>query len=395
MSNMKQELIKAAGDLTESKKRVMAGVESRRQNPRKKMPKFIPAIATAVVILIIGVFVGQLVNKESAQGMERDDILTFYQAQIETFEFDSLEAKNRAMDQYLSDVEILTYGAAKEISVTDAEKQEIVDTHLGVLPEEIRSVLVKKLEEKGFTMQDYERFVFEHIGLVGATKKQLLAMYQEKYTGFDEMVLNNLIAKDATKYLEENHPEKIAELSELMGYRIGSSIGSFYKGVVLAVEDHAFLFTSGYVGKYSNQSTPFHNSDSGPLHWIPKREGWDVEVGDRVKLNISTSFQSDEPQGTYNPVAISGSLEPITDEIVQFNIASSNHFDQWQKTIDWATQEVEFNSEPIYRFHIDNQTYDGWLTPDKQWLELYDSASRQYAKVRVEKFAMLMEAMIP
>lgn len=168
------------------------------------------------------------------------------------------------------------------------------------------------------------------------------------------------------------------------------------RGVVVAVEDQAFLFAPGFIGEYSEEDRQTLENQGDQLEWIPIREGWDaIAVGDRVKLNITSSYWSDSEKNRYNPAAISLSLEHITDEMIQFKVSSAKGMAQWQKTMDWTTQKIEMNTEPFYRFHVGEASYDGWLTADKQWLELYEPTMHQYAKVRADKLAMWMEMVSP
>lgn len=297
--SLKDELIKAAGDLQESKARVMQGVLQAKP-PKKPFPRSIVIGICVVLLLLVAIrFVPQ-----QQRAYTDEETVAFYSV---LFAFlDEENARAAAIEQHMRFQAVEAFAASKKLTPDEEAVQQRVTHYLTSLRQvktsdaDSATAFTKALDSLGYSWQELEAFIEVTYSRVFAAELMLEAHYSTQPTAdFSSQVLRQLRDVEALLYYREHHLEQLIALEKKFGMPFPDNIGETNIGVVLDVTDHAFLFAP--------------TDAQEPYYWLPIREGWRIHAGDRLKLRVTGIFS--EEGAHYDPSTIGLSYERYQEKL--------------------------------------------------------------------------------
>lgn len=361
MSEIHNELVKVAGDLTASKERVKKHVLKQAHINRRKPFRF--TLLTVVLTLCVAGFVMvQLLTNETKQTSS-----LFHERQLEHFERISQnmrpgkEQELYKEEAYLSYEKLVaSYYFAKSLGI-DYSKDDL---------EVERKKQVEQLEMlhqspgyedffQGLTAKQYVATYLEPLLPMYTVRAKLYDKYKEKYPSF--YAYQEVATIDAKRYFQANFAEQATTFQMEHNIKIrSSSYGSSKVGTVAKVESNVFLFVEGVVPDDLDHMTEEQLAEKyEQADWYPMLDDFPVKQGDYITLT-SMGTGSIEENGVVRKYGLLNKLEVLEPAITKkLELDNEQEVAQFLRDIPWQPADV-MKRPPEYSFQVEGVRIEIW-----------------------------------
>ncbi|WP_312507060.1 hypothetical protein [Lysinibacillus sp.] len=361
MSEIHNELVKVAGDLTASKERVKKHVLKQAHINRRKPFRF--TLLTVVLTLCVAGFVMvQLLTNETKQTSS-----LFHERQLEHFERISQnmrpgkEQELYKEEAYLSYEKLVaSYYFAKSLGI-DYSKDDL---------EVERKKQVEQLEMlhqspgyedffQGLTAKQYVETYLEPLLPMYTVRAKLYDKYKEKYPSF--YAYQEVATIDAKRYFQANFAEQATTFQMEHNIKIrSSSYGSSKVGTVAKVESNVFLFVEGVVPDDLDHMTEEQLAEKyEQADWYPMLDDFPVKQGDYITLT-SMGTGSIEENGVVRKYGLLNKLEVLEPAITKkLELDNEQEVAQFLRDIPWQPVDV-MKRPPEYSFQVEGVRIEIW-----------------------------------
>ena len=152
MNDIKQELIKAAGNIERHKKRVIENVERKITPKKPKGSKWLPVALSGILIAALLLFMPKLLEQEQQTSSVILDLeyLNISTAIYEGYWDNEEMGKNDATREYILDSAMYAYAQDNGVTVSKTEIEEAISQYFTYTPEEqVRPILENTLKKHG------------------------------------------------------------------------------------------------------------------------------------------------------------------------------------------------------------------------------------------------------
>lgn len=361
MSEIHNELVKVAGDLTASKERVKKHVLKQAHINRRKPFRF--TLLTVVLTLCVAGFVMvQLLTNETKQTSS-----LFHERQLQHFErisqnmWPGKEQEFYKEDAYLSYEKLVaSYYFAKSLGI-DYTKDEL---------EVERKKQVEQLEMlhqspeyeglfQGLTPKQYVETYLEPLLPMYTVRAKLYDKYKEKYPTF--YAYQEVATIDAKRYFQANFAEQATTFQKEHNIKIrSSSYGSSRIGTVAKVESNVFLFVEGVIPDDLDHMTKKQLAEKyEQADWYPVLDDFPVKQGDYITLT-SMGTGSIEENGVIRKYGLLNKLEVLEQAIpMKLELDNEQEVAQFLRDIPWQPADV-MKRPPEYSFQVEGVRIEMW-----------------------------------
>lgn len=361
MSEIHNELVKVAGDLTASKERVKKHVLKQAHINRRKPFRF-PLLTVVLTLCVAGFVMVQLLTNETKQTSS-----LFHERQLQHFErisqnmWPGKEQEFYKEDAYLSYEKLVaSYYFAKSLGI-DYSKDEL---------EVERKKQVEQLEMlhqspeyeglfQGLTAKQYVETYLEPLLPMYTVRAKLNVKYKEKYPTF--YAYQEVATIDAKRYFQANFAEQATTFQMEHNIKIrSSSYGSSKVGTVAKVESNVFLFVEGVVPDDLDHMTEEQLAEKyEQADWYPMLDDFPVKQGDYITLT-SMGTGSIEENGVVRKYGLLNKLEVLEPAITKkLELDNEQEVAQFLRDIPWQPSDV-MKRPPEYSFLVEGVRIEMW-----------------------------------
>lgn len=285
MDPIKQSLIEAAGDLTQSERNVRYNVRNavKRKN-RFKLPLFIPIAVTVCLVVIIGFFVVKALPTQYSISSSTAFDESYFDILVKMYPADEPDAEQNAFKEYVGDLAILAYGEYRGISLSEEEVMANVKEYIEA--EKLNEMKILRLD--GVDNAIFKQLYIPHFFRKFAIQNDLYELYHQDYPTMFETTLSEMIQMDANSYFKENGLEEI--LSNPKFAKIPLQLDpdyEIYQGIVAAEREDAYLVVL-HVNSAQIEGLTIEDLQIkfDHLYWMPKVVDF-LQVGSMIEVSYS------------------------------------------------------------------------------------------------------------
>ena len=388
MNDIKQELLKTVGNVSQQKQRVITNVE-KKLHPEKKPRKWraVPLVLMAVVMICIFLMMPKFISQEQQATFQAPDtsFIEMYRIQLEAY-WDNIEyAESDAISKYVYYTAFQAYAFDNNITVTDEELKAAHERYYQIeLSEEVTTRLEQTYLKYGYSWDDYVEFIDGTIIPFNALERKLQQPFEEQYSKFYDETAKFMLEQEIYKHFDEQHTELFNDFR--LKYEFYSPLygGSANSGVVVEVNDQAIRIVEGYKNAADQKVMGNLNDEDTPLvNWVPRLTNQLIEVGNRLTFWSSGSYSksSAAQEGKYSPVKHATTIEVLTDETIKFSVSDKKILQHFVSTLSWDAPAYETSEQPHYMLTDGLYLYEAWLSEDRATIIIRDRQQELFSQV--------------
>ncbi|MFJ7953882.1 DUF3221 domain-containing protein [Lysinibacillus sp. NPDC096418] len=370
MNDVKKELVKVAGDMTNSKARIKERVRHQHA-PKLKKPLRFMTMSVVVTLCLVSFIVVQLVEKDSKQMAQlfNDTQLTYFK-DLERIMYLNEELKlENAYARYEQKLASYYYAqflgfesTVKEIAAEKFQRykelQDLPDTPIYAV-----------FKDNG--VDKYFATYIEPMLPMFVAEKKLINLYKERYPTFPQTMVQQIAEQDAIRYFNKHFTEEAQSFQEELGleHYVNIPYSSPFVGTIVEVEDNAFLFVEGAIPEELEQLSVKEIIEKyANATWYPVEEGVSVKTGDYVEVSSSSSVSENSNIERYGLLHSMTIVDPTI--TTKLTLQNTNDVAQFLQQLNWKQDKASIVRPPDYSFMLDKVRVDVWVTHAKT-LRLY------------------------
>ncbi|MER2192077.1 MAG: hypothetical protein ABS951_14040 [Solibacillus sp.] len=397
MNELKRELMKVAGDMSDSELRVREAV-SRRVSKKKRRWLPVTVAVVAIVTLFIFIIFIQFQPQDTSAMLSQEEYAYYLHVESAMWERDLGDAeKTHAFERLLQRVGRVEYGKSLGLSVSATEIDARIEDNKRLMESaEYESMIAKVLNEANVSKRTYEEITRKQSEsyLMGELISQRL---QKQYEQLGNMMASHMTDYYAALYMEQHYAEEVKAFRTQYKIAPESHHTSAVMGVIGLVEGNMFYLIQDAtfpdvkgMEREEMIATYFENELGS---WYPNVDGLQLSVGDvvRVPSNASVSEGGHRVGMNYGGVKIlQRATEPAT--TVHFTGEQADKFTAHIETLDWETNiHVSMTRLPDYTVTANGATYSIWSKYNNSGMEVIQHEPNAYVKLTKSKAAPLFE----
>lgn len=394
MNELKRELVKVAGDLSDSEKRVKEVVS---RHLHKKKRRWMPAVSIVAACFMLLLF-AQFQTKDTAATLSQAEYAYYLHYESAMFDYEMTDFdKTRALDKLLERVGVTEYGKSLGLSVS----QEAIDARLEQNKQFTEQTEYKQMMEKVFKEANISQKIYDEQILPRQTESALMGelIVQRLYEQYEQ--LNNAMARHmmnhyAVEYMEAHYEEEITAFRTQ--YQIGEQHHSptAVTGVVSLVEGNMFYLIEDAIWSDIQHMTRAEMiamyAQNEKAAWYPNVDGLKVAPGDlvRVRSGVSTTENGHSVGMNYGGVEILQSAANPTAKI-HLTGQQAQQFTEHIKSVEWEEAKVSMIRLPDHVVTADGVTYSIWAKYKNSGMEIVRHDPNGYVSLPKSPAAPLFE----
>ncbi|MDM5333806.1 DUF3221 domain-containing protein [Ureibacillus composti] len=403
MNELKNSLIRAAGDLSESKETVRKRLYDRKKNPRQKTLFLARALSAIVTISILFIVANILMKDEelaTASPFEESYYEVHY-AITKSFDFSRDEEliQQNAYNQYEAKLAYYAYALSLgyEISDSDIKKME-QDLLAGNGMEKYDEYKEHLLQKANISEEDYIEYEKANAPFLVA-QNMLEDHFMALFPKINDVLAKSLAQKHAIPYFQDAYAEDIMQFKETHGIVDNGYPGEGIPSVgrIVALEDNMFLVVEDATVEdiqTMDQAAIVKKYHQGV--WYPQDETPELSVGDLVEVYSKTKLTTQYPfiadiwdfnmLEEYDENATT--TEPVSLEVSPENESKLRVL---LSMIRWEDKEVSMSRMPEYTLEFRGELYNLWTTPSHSNITIIPSSGGRYKSLSEERSKELAE----
>ncbi|MFJ8236074.1 DUF3221 domain-containing protein [Ureibacillus sp. NPDC094379] len=403
MNELKKGLIRAAGDLSESKETVRKRLYESKKNPRQKT-LFLARTLTAIVTISILFIVANILIKDEELATATPFDESFYEVHFaitKAFDFSRDEEliKQNAYDQYESKLAYYAYALSLGYEITDSDIKEMEQNTLtgnGMEGyEEYKQHLLQeaKITEKNYL--DYEKGNAPFKVAQDILEEHFMKLYPK----INDVLARSLAHKHAIPYFQNAYAEEIMQFKETHGIVENGYPGEGLPSVgrIVALEDNMFLVVEDATVEdiqTMDQAAIVKKYHEGV--WYPQDETPELTVGDLVEVYSKTKLTTQYPFVAdiwdFNMLEEYDENAPMTEPIsLQVSPENESKLRVLLSMIRWEDKEVSMSRMPEYTLEFEGNSYNIWTTPSNSNITIIPFVGGRYKSLSEERSKELAE----
>lgn len=392
MSEIHNELVKVAGDMTASKERVKRHVLQQRYTNRKRPLRF--TLLTVMLTLCVAGFVFmQLLTKETKQ-----TTALFQEMQLEHFErisqmmWPGQEQPYYKEEAYRSYEKLVaTYYFAKSLGI-DYSKDDL-EVERKKQTEQLEMLHQSPEYEglfQGLAPKQYVETYLEPLLPMYTVRAKLYDKYKEKYPTF--YAYQEVANIDAKRYFQAHFAEQTTAFLKDHNIEMHSnSSGTTKVGTVAKVEANTFLFIEGVIPEDLNTMSEEQLKEKyKEADWYPVLDDYPVEQRDYITLS-SIGTGSIEENGIVKKYGLLNQLEVLEPTVTKMlELENEQEVAQFLGDIPWQPVD-DMKRPPEYSFQVEGVRIDMWKGyGGSLYLQKVDSGEIQLSTNRAKQLKALL-----
>ncbi|SOC22697.1 hypothetical protein SAMN05880501_11478 [Ureibacillus xyleni] len=363
MNEIKKSLIEAAGDMSESKKRVkMTMHQQPKPHPKRN---FLTAITVVAVLGLFFIVTSLLLNNnhEVTQATLFDKhqynvMLKIKGTFVYSNDVDEEYLKQEVYDSIERNIAYYVYAESLGYEITKTEIENSYEQMIQFLYQSKESKQSHKewAKSANLSLKDYERYIYSNTPYRVAQNK-LEEHFMEQYPKIDRLIANQLAIKNAVPYFRQHYTGDIQAFKKKLNLPlVDSNLGEGTKllGRVVEVEDNMFLVES-YL--------------ENERYWVPQDNIPDLSIGDIVEVFYKMRSNDESPYVTDiwdlkmidDYMTESSQNQTINLTIPEDNISKVKAF---IGMLRWDEANFEMSRPADYQIVLKNITYQIWSYQD-------------------------------
>ncbi|MER2106520.1 MAG: hypothetical protein ABS949_06235 [Solibacillus sp.] len=395
MNELKRELMKVAGDVSDSERRVKEAVH-RRQHKRKRT--WMPVLAV-ITLVALGLFFAQLKTNETSATLSYDEYAYYVHVEPVMLNQDvQAYDKTRAFQRLLERIGRVEYGKSLGLSVSDEEIKASLEKNKEITESvDYEQMIEKVLNEANVSKKAYTQIVREQTEsrLMGELISQQL---MEHYEQLNDTIASQMVNKYAVDYMTQHHAEMIDAFRTDYQIQPETSSPGIVLGVVGLVEGNMFYLvqdvtlSDSFAMTRDEILTTYFENERGA--WYPNVDALDVQVGDVVRVLSGSSSGNLEEK---HRVAMNhGDAEIVQrasapKQTIRLTGTDADKFTAHIETLDWENSHVSMIRLPDYIVIVNGRTYSIWSKYNNSGMEMVQHYPNAYVKLTKSKAAPLYE----
>lgn len=401
MNELKRELVKVAGDLSDSEARVKEAVGLRMQ---KKRRRWVPVISVTVVCIVLLLFTQFQQNDTSAMlSHEAYAYYLHYESAMFDEEIENSD-KTRALTKLLEQIGTIEYGKSLGLSVSQesiearfAQQQEFEKQLDAEQLAKYERMMAKVFNEANISEKMYEEIIVPlqtESSLMGELLAQRL---HEHYEQLNDVMANHMVKHAAVEYMETHYGEDIIAFRAQYQIEQQHDSPSAVMGVVRLVEGNMFYLIEEAIWSDIQDMTRAEiiamYSGNEKAAWYPNVDGLEVVPGDivRVRSGVLGEENGHRVGMNYGGAEILQSASSpnktinLTGEAAQQFTAHIDNLDLAENT------HVSMARLPDYTVTANGITYSIWSKYNQSGMEIVRHDPNGYVSIPKSKAAPLYE----
>lgn len=403
MNELKKGLIRAAGDLSESKETVRKRLYERKKNPRQKT-MFLARTLTAIVTISILFIVANILVKDEELATATPFDESYYEvhyAITKAFDFsrDEEMIKQNAYEQYEAKLAYYAYALSLGYEIKESDIRKMEENTLTGNDLEGYEEYYQHLKEKAdISEESYRKYEMENAPFLVA-QNILEDHFMELFPKINDVLAKSLAYKHAIPYFQDVYTEDIKHFKETHGIVENGYPGEGVPlvGRIVALEDNMFLVVEGATVEEiqtMDQAAIVKKYHQGV--WYPQDGTPKLSVGDLVEVYSKTTLTTQLPFVAdiwdFNMIEEYAENAPTTEPIsLEVSPENETKLRVLLSMIRWEDKEVSMSRMPEYTLEFKGETYNLWTTPSHNNITIIPNVGGRYKSLSEERSKELAE----
>lgn len=395
MNEMKRELIKVAGDMSESEARVKAAVEKCLKKKKRTMRPLVAIVAAATVLFMFL----QFQTNETTATLPPEEYAYYlhYESTMWDRELEDSD-KQRALTRLLERIGRMEYGKSLGLSVSKAEIDARMEQNKYFTEQtEYEAMMEKVLNEANISKKTYEEKIESQQIESSLMGDLLVERLQTEYTQMNGVMARHMMNHYAVNYMESHYEEEITAFRTQYQIEQQHHTPTSMMGVIGLVEGNMFYLIQDAIGSDIQGMTreellkAYGNNDKAA--WYPNVDKLTVTQGDIVRVwsGVSGTEGGHRVGMNYGDAEIlQGASSPNL--AIRLTGEQEQQFTAYLATLDLEENiKVSMARLPDYTVTANGVTYSIWEKYNKSGLEIIRHDPNGYVSLTKSQAAPLYE----